>query len=96
MTRTDPRNYVSPDSLKATPQEQQTLNTQPHFAIGDDGDDVEAIFRFVVERQSNRVIDDIAAYNRRRAMWQVLWAVVGIGGFLGGCFLLARWIGGEQ
>jgi len=38
----------------------------------------------------------VARYNRRRAMWHVIWAVVGVGTFLAGCFALARWIGGEQ
>ena len=83
MNNTDPRAYNAPDELKATPAEQQAAPTCPHFAILDERGDVLG------------EVEIIARYNRRRAMWHVLWAVVGVGGFLGGCFALARYLGGE-
>jgi hypothetical protein len=84
MTRTDPRAYTAPDDLKATAQEQQAAPTCPHFAILDERGDVLG------------EVEILARYNRRRAMWHVLWAVVGVGTFIGGCLALARWVGGEQ
>jgi hypothetical protein len=76
--------HTDPDDLKATPAEQQAAPTCEHFAILDERGEV------LCE------VEILASYNRRRAMWHVLWAVVGIGTFIGGCLALARWIGGES